>query len=127
MFIENGKPANEYEGHHERAENAPSMSRDGLVTGVTTTARPTFVSTPDIAGLPHDSLQEAVSFDLRLESAFQRVEAKAPTHPVETKDESMTITNEQINEWRQQKGLKLIGTVVGSSYMELLTSPLLKC
>jgi len=92
------------------------MDRDLAISNMTTTAPSTFASTANTVGLPHDSLQDAISFDLRLESAMQRLGPKSTSEAAGDYGESIVITNEQLSGWRKQHGLKLIGHVVGRDH-----------
>jgi len=98
------------------------MSRD------VATAPATIAWSPNTPGLSHDPLQEAILFDLRLESAMQQLRAKSTFDTSAIKDQSSMITDAQLLGWRKQHGLKLVGDVVCTGLsMGMLTYALLSC
>ena len=129
MFVGGNHPVDGYNNQHEGTtpETALPMDRDLAISNMTTTAPSTFASTANTVGLPHDSLQDAISFDLRLESAMQRLRAKSTFDLSAIKDQSTMITNAQRLGWRKQHALKLVGDVVCTGHsMGMLTYALLR-
>jgi len=116
MYIENGEPADEYDNQRECAMNALSTSGDVAMSRAVETAPSTFATTGNTVGHPLGYLQDAISFDLRLESAMQRLGPKSTFETAGDHGESTVITNEQLSGWRKQHGLKLIGHVVGRDH-----------
>lgn len=116
MFVGGSHPVDGYDNQHEGTppENAPSVARDLAISNMTTTAPPSFALTSDTGGAPHDPVQDAISFNLRLESAVQRLGTGSVFEAVGANGETTIITNEQLERWRTQQALKLIGHVVGS-------------
>jgi len=117
MFVENGTSPKD-DTQHERTslENAQPISRDLASSGAMATPPSTFVLTDSTTGLSYQSLQGAISFELRLESAMQRLGTMSTSEASRDNDGSTMITPEELLGWRKQHGMKLIGNVVGSGH-----------